>query len=144
MKRKIYAQFIFVLAIFFMANSAFAKASATNGEKILRNKVKFFESLVNISDDKKQDILTIQKKTKDGLDVYSFTPKQQSDKELLRAIENRLKVVAEGFVSVSSDDKNVVTIVADPNKITESNLELSIDVVIKIYGYYRGNYKIEE
>ena len=144
MKRKIYTHFIFVLAIFFMVNSAFAKTSTTDGEDILRNKVKLFESFGKISDDKKQDILTIHKKTKDGLDIYTFTPEQKSNKELLLAIENRLKVMVEGFISVTSDDENVVKIITDPTKVAEEGLELSIAAVIKVYGYYRGNYKIEE
>ena len=144
MKKKIYTQFIFVLAIFFMANSAFAIESTKNGVEILRDKLIFFEPFVKISDHKKQDILTIHKKTKDGLDVYTFSPGKQSDKELLLAIENRLKVVTEGFISVTSNDENEVKIITNPMEITEEGLEFSIAVVIKIYGYYRGNYKIEE
>jgi len=141
MKREFYTQFIFIIAVFFMANTVFSNTDKANNEDLLTISLIFS----SISGDEMQDgILTIHKTTKKGLDVYTFTPEKKSDKEFLAAIDNRLKNMIEGFVSVSANDKNVVEIVTDPTKITEEGLELTMAIVIKFYEYYRGNYKIEE
>ena len=141
MKGKNYTQFIFIIAVFFMANTAFSNTDRANNEELLTISSIFSSTS---EDDMQDDILTIHKTTKKGLDVYTFTPEKKSDKEFLAAIDNRLKNMIEGFVSVSANDKNVVEIVTDPTKITEEGLELTMAIVIKFYEYYRGNYKIEE
>jgi len=141
MKREFYTQFIFIIAVFFMANTAFSNTDKANNEDLLTISLIFS----SISGDEMQDgILTIHKTTKNGLDIYTFTPEKHIDKEIILAVENRLKVMIEGFVSLSTNDKNVVKIVTDPAKITTEGLERSINIVIRFYEFNNGNYKIEE
>src|SRR5690554_774765 len=141
MKREFYTQFIFIIAVFFMANTVFSNTDKANNEDLLTISLIFS----SISGDEMQDgILTIHKTTKNGLDIYTFTPEKHIDKEIILAIENRLKVMIEGFVSVSANDKNVIKIVTDPTKITAEGLERSINIVIRFYEFNNGNYQIEE
>lgn len=133
MKLNNYIKLIFVLAVFLTADKAFSVTGGTGDPNT---------SLLSASDS--NDFLTIYKKKEKGLDVYTFTPKITVDKETITALENRLKVVAEGFVSFSADTKNVVKVVTDPSKITDDNLNLVMAVAVKIYDYYPTNYTIEE
>lgn len=141
MKKKIYTQFIFVVAIFFMVNNTFANTEKVNNKDFLTIYSIFSCTAESNMQD---DLLTIRKTTKNGLDVYTFVPEKIIDKETLLAIENRLKVMIEGFVSVSANDKNVIKIVTDPTKITAEGLERSINIVIRFYEFNNGNYQIEE
>jgi len=86
--------------------------------------------------------LVIYKKTEKGLDVYTFTPKNQLDKELMDAIENRLKVNNDGVVSFSADEKNLVTLSIDSAVISEEELKHTFNVVCQTFSYLSNDYKI--
>lgn len=133
MKLNNYIKLLFVLTVFLTADRAFSMTGGIGNPNT---------SLLSASDS--NDFLTIYKKKEKGLDVYTFTPKKQVDKETITMLENRLKVVAEGFVSFSVDKKNVVKVVTDPSKITEDSLNLTMAIVVKIYEYLPTNYTIEE
>jgi len=96
----------------------------------------------NFQDQDKE--LLIYKKNEKDLDVYTFTPKNQLDKELINAVENRLKTINKGVVSFSADEKNLVTLLVDPAVISEDELENTLAIVVKVHGYYSSDYKIIE
>jgi len=123
----------FALAIFFSFTCSFANIKKAKQEP-------FFSNIRPIQ----EEILTIYKKTEKELDIYSFTPKIQADRDLITAIENRLKVTNKGVVSFSADDKNLVTLIIDPAVISRESLEHSLRVVTKIYEYYSDQYEIIE
>jgi len=128
MKTKYRLTSAFVLSVFFTFTCVFA---GTNNN--IKNE--------NFQDQK----LEIYKKKENGLDVYTFTPKNQIDKELMEAIENRLKVITEQAVlSFSADDKNLVTLKIAPDSITEDGLNLVLAIVVKIHEYYSSDYIIIE
>lgn len=133
MKLNNYIKLLFVLAVFLTADRAFSMTGGIGNPNT---------SLLSASDS--NDFLTIYKKKEKGLDVYTFTPKKKGDEETIKATENRLKVMVEGFVSFSVDKKNMVKVVTDPNKITEDNLSLVMSIVVKIHEYLPTNYTIEE
>lgn len=133
MKLKNYIKLIFVLAVFLAADGVFSMPG-----KIRNNDISTFSGGIS------NDILTIYKKREKGLDVYTFTPEKKADKEVISAIENRLKVLIDGFVSFSVDKKNEVKIVTDPSKISEEGLKQTIAIIVPIYEYYPTNYKIEK
>jgi len=124
----------FALAIFFSFTCSFANIKkAKQGP--------FFSNIRPIQ----EEILIIYKKTEKELDIYTFTPKNQLDKELMEAIENRLKVVTEqGVLSFSADQKNLVTIVIDPDTITEYEWSNTFNIIAQTYGYPSNHYKIIE
>jgi len=118
----------FVLSVFFAFTCVFA---STNNN--IKNE--------NFQDQK----IEIYKKKEKGLDVYTFTPKNQLNKELIDGIENRLKVITEQAVlSFSADDKNLVTLKIAPDAITEDGLNLVLAIVVKAHGYYSSDYIIIE
>jgi len=120
----------FILSIFFTFTCVFASIN----DNIKRE---------NFQDQEKE--LTIFKKNEKGLDVYTFTPKNQLDKETMEAIENRMKVVTEqGVLSFSADDKNLVSLIIDPTAITEDGLSHALAVAVKVHGYYSSDYIIIE
>lgn len=133
MKLKNYIKLIFVLAVFLTVDRAFSMTEETGNPNISE----FSENFSN-------DFLTIYKKREKGLDVYTFTPKRERDKETILALENRLKNTVEGFVSFSVDKKNEVKVVTDPSKIIAEGLDLTLRVAVKIYEYSPNNYTIEQ
>jgi len=120
----------FILSIFFTLTCVFAGISNNIKREIFQDQ---------------EEEITIYKKNEKGLDVYTFTPKNQLDKETLEAIENRMKVVTEqGVLSFSADDKNLVTLIIDPATITGDGLSHALAVAVKVHGYYSSNYTIIE
>jgi len=120
----------FILSIFFTFTCVFASIN----DNIKRK---------NFQDQEKE--LMIFKKNEKGLDVYTFTPKNQLDKETMEAIENRMKVVTEqGVLSFSADDKNLVTLIIDPATITEDEWSNTFNIIAQTYGYSSNDYKIIE
>lgn len=131
MKMKFYLHFVVILVLFATGN-AFAKNTNSLFCKENPAEAIMLQHIVDTNNDRE---LKITKKTEKGLDIYTFIPDSKIDKELLTAIENRLKVVVEGFVSLSVNDKNEVKIVTDPAVITNEKLDFCFVVVAKAYGY---------
>jgi|GEM_PF-1247750 len=127
---------VFTLSVLFTFSSVFAGTNDNIKRESSSQKHKSFEE---------QDReLIIYKKSEKQLDVYTFTPKKQVDKDVIIAVENRLKVLNQGVVSFSRDDKNLVTLTVDPAVITKEGLEQSLSIVIKIHEYYSSECKIIE
>ncbi len=142
MKFKIHIQFITMLVLF-VTNDAFAnlksdiKSVALYKELCIEN-VSCFSFLTKTDYGKE---LSVAKKIVDGLSIYSFTPNIKTDKDTFLAVENRLNVLVEGFVSLSVDDKNEVQLVLDSAVVTEERVAFSLTVLMKIYEY--SNYVIK-
>ena len=137
MKKKIYLQFVTVLVCFVVGNTF---ANNANNQGVICKEVFAVHQMIQQSPDVNDRELQITKKTEKGLDIYTFSPDNEVDKETLAAIENRLKVVAEGFVSLSVNDKNEVKLVTNPGVITDERLDFCLRVVAKVYEY--SNYTI--
>jgi len=123
----------FVIAILFVFACSFANIKKTKQET-------FFSNIRPLQ----EEILVIYKKNEKELDLYTFTPKIQADRDLITAVENRLKVINKGVVSFSANDKNLVTLIVNPAVITKEGLEHSLRIVTKIHEYYADQYKIIE
>lgn len=144
MKKKIYIQIFFAIITFFIASNAFSKTYGFAEKETLILKKRVPTVLTKVLITEEQDILTVYKKSQKGLDVYTFNPGKKSDKELMTAIENRLKNTTTGFVSLSSNSQNTVKLVIDPSKIKKHDFEVVMGVVVKMYEYYPTNYNIIE
>jgi|SRR5690606_17251749 len=145
MKTKLYIKIICTLTIFLVTSSAFPLAKGLNTTSHPSfYKIVLFPVDAKTSGIVQEDVLTIYKKRKQELNVYTFTPQKQSDKELLSAIENRLKNMIDGFVSLSDKGNNLVEIIIDPHKITEDDFRRTMAIIVKLYDYYPTNYNIIE
>lgn len=132
MKMKIFLQ-VFVLTVFTFGN-VFSKTGKQKAESIYASERVDLGFSV-------RDII-VEKITNNEIDIYTFIPDKALDAETISAIENRFKVVVEGFVSLSVDDNNKVKLVTDNSKITQEGADFLLSVTIKLYEY--TNYKIEE
>lgn len=145
MKLKIYIQFITALVLF-GANDAFSNIKNDQQVVLLSEEL----SIGNVSSlNEGEEIgygkeLSVTKKTVDGLSVYTFTPDIKIDDVTLLAVQNRLNVLVDGFVSLSVADENEVHLVLDPAVVTEERTHFSLAVVMKIYEYSNYVIKIEE
>jgi len=136
MSAKFYSISVFIMLVFFTFPCVFAGTNDNIKNYIFSEKYKNFEE---------QDReLIIYKKTEKGLDLYKFTPNNQVDEDLIIDVENRLKVINQGGVSFSRNDKNLVTLIVDPKLISEEELQRSLSIVIKIHEYYYSECKIIE
>lgn len=129
---KIFLQ-VFVLTVFTFGN-VFSKTGKQKAESIYASERVDLGFSV-------RDII-VEKITNNEIDIYTFIPDKALDAETISAIENRFKVVVEGFVSLSVDDNNKVKLVTDNSKITQEGADFLLSVTIKLYEY--TNYKIEE
>lgn len=144
MKREKIIQFIIVLVAMIVTSKVFSMEG--KGGVLFPNRIELslaHEYLSQPHNINKEPII-IYKEKKDGLNIYTFTPEIIADKDLLSSIESRLKVMIEGFVSLSANNKNDVKIVTDSKIISDNDLDRTINIVIKVFEYYSGNYKITE
>src|SRR5690606_14008438 len=132
--------------VLFVANDAFSNIK--NEQQVFLLSEELFED--NVSSLNKEGKtgygkeLSVTKKTIDGLSVYTFTPDIKTDEVTLLAVQNRLNVLVNGFVSLSVTDENEVHLVLDPAVVTEERTHFSLAVVMKIYEYSNYVIKIEE
>ncbi|MFA5555690.1 MAG: hypothetical protein WCY06_03640 [Flavobacteriaceae bacterium] len=132
MKRKVFLQ-VLVLTVFVFGN-AFSKTNEQKTESIYASERVNLELSVGE--------IIVEKTTTNELDIYTFIPEKVLDTQTISAIENRFKVVVEGFVSLSVEDGNKIKLITDNTTITPENEDFLLSVTIKLYEY--ANYKIKE
>ncbi|HEY8401833.1 MAG TPA: hypothetical protein VIK89_11245 [Cytophagaceae bacterium] len=131
MTRKLYLQFL-TMIVCLVAVNAFSRSVYNEEYTICEKECAEVEVSLGVKYNKE---IQVTKKTEKGKNLYIFTPDSKVKDEDLKALENRLKTVAEGFVSLSADKKNEVKVVVDPAVITDERLEWCLRVVTKFYGY---------
>lgn len=134
MKFKICIQFILALVLF-VSNEAFSNVK--NGRLNESNIQVAYE--LNVSSFTKE--LTVYHQTVDGLSVYTFVPEIKTDQDTFLAVENRLSVLVEGFVSLKVNQENQVQLTLDPAIVSQERVAFSLSVLMKIYEY--SNYVIK-